>query len=148
MPKELVNLPQLQLVILRGQNISAPSSLTCDREEPETTAAAPSSDSEPTDSGEEFNEELDLVRVPVSLKAAGRQKKQTQRKRRRGKGKESESDEAETEDSESGSPQKRRKTRRKRSPAVRQWSESEDARLRELYLQYAGSQSIFDTIAM
>jgi hypothetical protein len=111
-------------------------------EELETTAAAPPSDSESTDSGEEFNEELDIVRVPVSLKSV-RQKKQTQRKRT-SRGKESESEEAETEDSDSGSPQKRRRIRRKKAPV---WSETEDTRLRELYVQYAGSRSIFDTIA-
>lgn len=117
--------------------------MTICRDEPETTAAAPTSDSESTDSGEEFNEELDLVRVPVSLKSA-RQKKQSQRKRS-SRGKDSESDEAETEDSDAGSPQKRRRIRRKKTIV---WSDPEDTRLRELYEQYAGSHSIFDTIAM
>jgi hypothetical protein len=128
-------------------------------EEPEAEtsaaiAAAPSSDSETTDPGEEFDETLEQLRVPVSLQAT-RRKKQTQQKksrRRSGESSESEDREGDVEDSDSETQRSRKKIRTKKKTNVesapRVWSDNEDTMLRELYGLYAGSHSVFDVIAL
>lgn len=110
-------------------------------EEPETTAAAPSSESESSDSAEEFDESLDILRVPVSSQR--KQKRGTTSRKRNSRIRESDSDD--TEESDSDKQQRRKRIRKKSS--VHAWTEEEDSRLKELYRIYAGSISVFDVIA-
>lgn len=111
-------------------------------EEPETTAAVPSSDSESSDSAEEFDENLDILKVPVSSSQRKQQKRSSRRKRTK---QTAGSDSDDTEASDSDTQRRRKRIRKKTSVHI--WTEDEDARLKELYSTYAGSRSVFDIIS-
>lgn len=111
------------------------------------------SDSETTDSGEEFNEELDLVRIPVSLQTLKKKRQQTTKRKPKRKDRDSDDSGSESEilndstddDHPNESTNKKRSQKRKEKIA---WSFQEDECLREMYELYAGIPSVFDIIAM